>query len=103
MNKETILQNQIIVALCEKGCYAVNHTVGMFYNKNGTPIHVGVHGESDIWGHRPDGKAFYLEVKLQGFKPRTDQQQFINAMNESGAIAGCVHSINEALEILELE
>ena len=33
MNRETILQNKIIVALCERGCYAVNHTVGDFFVK----------------------------------------------------------------------
>ena len=100
MNRETVLQNQIIVALCEIGCYAVNHTVGMFYTKYGSRIQIGIHGESDIWGHRPDGKAFYIEVKLQGEQPREDQQKFINAMVKSGAIAGCAHSIEEAYEII---
>lgn len=100
MNRETVLQNKIIVALCEIGCYAVNHTVGLFYSRNGVPIHVGVHGEADIWGHRPDGKAFYIEVKLQGETPRDDQKQFIKAMRESGAIAGVAHSIEEAYEII---
>ena len=100
MNRETVLQNKIIVALCERGCFAVNHTVGNFYTRNGTRIQVGAHGESDIWGHRPDGKAFYVEVKLAGEYPRPDQQQFISAMQASGAIAGCAHSIEEALKIV---
>jgi len=100
MNRETVLQNKIIVALCEVGCYAVNHTVGLFYSRNGTPVHIGVHGEADIWGHRPDGKAFYIEVKLQGEEPRADQKQFIKAMRESGAVAGVAHSIEEAYEII---
>lgn len=100
MNRETVLQNKIIVALCERGCFAVNHTVGNFYTRNGTRIQVGFHGEADIWGHRPDGKAFYIEVKLEGEYPRADQRQFISAMQASGAIAGCAHSIEEALEIV---
>ena len=102
MERETILQNQIIAALCKNGCYAVNHTVGQFYTKYGGLIRVGQHGEADIWGHRiSDGKALYIEVKLPGEKPRPDQEQFLTAMRNTGAIAGCAHSIEEALKIVE--
>ena len=101
MNQETILQNKIIVALCERGCFAVNHTVGDFYTKYGGRISVGNPGESDIWGHRPnDGKAFYVEVKMPGEKPRKDQLDFIEAMKNTGAIAGWCTSIPEALKIV---
>jgi hypothetical protein len=100
MNAETILQNKIIVALCENGCFAVNHTVGDFFTKYGSLVSVGKPGESDIWGHRPDGKAFYLEVKMPGKKPRRDQLEFIEAMKNSGAIAGWCTTIPEALNIV---
>ena len=100
MNLETILQNKIIVALCEHGCFAVNHTVGYFFTKYGSPVSIGKPGESDIWGHRPDGKAFYLEVKMPGMKPRRDQLEFIEAMKNSGAIAGWCTTIPEALNIV---
>lgn len=101
MNRETILQNKIIVALCERGCVARNHTVGQFYTKYGSVVNVGHHGESDITGHRiSDGRAIYVEVKLPGEKPRRDQQEFLDAMRNSGAIAGCAHSVEEALTIV---
>ena len=100
MNAETILQNKIIVALCDHGCFAVNHTVGDFFTKYGSLVSVGKPGESDIWGHRPDGKAFYLEVKMPGKKPRRDQLEFIEAMKNSGAIAGWCTTIPEALNIV---
>jgi hypothetical protein len=100
MNRETVLQNKIIVALCEHGCYAVNHTVGDFYTKYGGRVSVGVPGEADVWGHRPDGKAFYIEVKLPGEQPREDQQRFLEAMAAAGAITGVAHSIDEALRIV---
>lgn len=100
MNAETALQNKIIVALCEQGCFAVNHTVGDFFTKYGTLVSIGKPGESDIWGHRPDGKAFYLEVKMPGKKPRRDQLEFIEAMKNSGAIAGWCTTIPEALQII---
>lgn len=102
MNKETILQNQIIVALCKNGCVARNHTVGQFYTKYGSIVNVGHHGESDITGHRiSDGRAIYIEVKLPGEHPREDQKKFLQAMANTGAIAGVAHSIREALEIVE--
>ena len=100
MNAETALQNKIIVALCECGCYATNHTVGDFYTKYGGLVSIGVPGESDIWGHRPDGKAFYIEVKLPGKIPRKNQLEFIEAMKETGAIAGWCTSVDEAMALV---
>lgn len=101
MNKETILQNRIIVALCENGCIARNHTVGQFYTKYGSVVNIGHHGESDIMGHRiKDGKAFYIEVKLPKENPREDQKEFLKAMKDSGALSGVAHSVEEALEIV---
>ena len=100
INPETKLQNQIIVALCENGCVARNHTVGQFYTKYGAVVNVGHHGEADIFGHRiSDGRALYIEVKLPGEEPREDQRKFLEAMRRTGAIAGCAHSIEEALKI----
>lgn len=99
--QETALQNQIIVALCERGCFAVNHTVGDFYTKYGGRISVGVPGESDIWGVRsPDGKAFFIEVKMPGEKPRKNQLDFLEAMKKHGAIAGWCTSVKDALSIV---
>lgn len=101
MNPETKLQNEIIVALCQNGCVARNHTVGQFYTKYGDLINIGKHGESDIFGHRiSDGKAIYIEVKLPGEHPRQDQDKFLKAMRAAGAIAGCAHSVAEALDIV---
>lgn len=65
-------------------------------------MNIGHHGEADIWGHRiSDGKALYIEVKLPGEHPRPDQEKFLTAMRKTGAIAGCAHSIEEALEIVK--
>lgn len=102
--EETALQNEIIAALCLHGCVARNHTVGNFYTEYGSRIQVGTKGESDIMGHRiVDGKALYIEVKLPGEKPRPDQQKFLDAMARAGAIVGCAHSVEEALQIVRIE
>jgi hypothetical protein len=54
-------------------------------------------------GHRiSDGKALYIEVKLPGEKPREDQQKFLDAMARAGALAGCAHSVKEALDIVRI-
>lgn len=80
---------------------AFNHTVGQFFTKYGSTVNIGHHGEADIRGHRiSDGKAFYIEVKLPGEKPREDQQKFLNAMATKNALAGCAHSVEEALAIV---
>lgn len=100
MNLETKLQNEIIVALCANGCVARNHTVGQFFTKYGAIVNIGQHGEADIFGHRcSDGRALYIEVKLPGEEPRDDQTKFLEAMRRTGAIAGCAHSVEEALKI----
>ena len=100
INPETKLQNEIIVALCQNGCVAYNHTVGQFYTKYGAIVNIGHNGEADIWGHRcSDGRALYIEVKLPGEEPRDDQKNFLEAMRRTGAVAGCAHSVEEALEI----
>lgn len=102
MNQETVLQNQIIAALCASGCVARNHTVGNFWTGYGGRVNVGNHGDADIWGHRiSDGKALYIEVKLPGEHPRPDQQKFLDAMARTNALAGCAHSVEEALRIVE--
>lgn len=104
INPETRLQNQIIAALCRNGCVARNHTVGQFFTKYGGIVHVGNHGEADIMGHRiSDGKALYIEVKLPGEHPREDQKKFLQAMRNTGAIAGVAHSIEEALDIVRTQ
>ena len=100
MNKETILQNKIITALCEHGCFAVNHTVGDFYTKYGGRVKVGTPGEADIWGCTSTGRALFIEVKLPGENPRQNQKDFINAMLRQGAIAGVAHSVEEALWLI---
>lgn len=74
--------------------------MGQFYTKYGSIVNIGHHGEADIRGHRiSDGRALYIEVKLPGEKPRADQVKFLEAMRETGAIAGVAHSVEEALEI----
>lgn len=97
---EQILQSKILVALNAAGYYATNHTVGQFLTKYGGTVKVGVPGEADIWGVTPQGRAFFIEVKLPGQKPRQNQLDFLEAMRKQNAIAGWCTSVKEAMEIV---
>ena len=41
-----------------------------------------------------------LEVKRPGGAPTSEQQSFLDLVRKDGGIAGCVHSVQEAMEVL---
>lgn len=58
-------------------------------------------GYSDLSGHRKsDGKAIYLEVKTPTGKATQEQLNFIKQMQATGAIAGIVRSVDDAIALL---
>lgn len=95
---ETDLKNLIYCELFRRGCFV---QCANYYNTscNG-PVRIGLSGHSNLCGHRPDGKAFYIKVKLPKQKPCKNQQDFLTAMQKSGALAGVAHSVKEAVEIV---
>ena len=60
----------------------------------------GIKGESDLHGHRLDGRAIYIESKTPVGKARPEQLKFIQAMKESNALAGFARSVDDALKIV---
>ena len=97
---ETDIQAEIRVALCKLGCKVFRTNSGIFYTADGRPTRIGVVGQSDLQGHRPDGRAFYIEVKADNGKPSTEQLKFIAEMKRSGAIAGVAWSVDDAIRII---
>lgn len=116
---ETDLMNLIRCELSRRGCFVQRTNVGTFYNipswafklasmvrldkwlaEHCRPVRIGIPGQSDLCGHRPDGRAFYIEVKRPGEKPRKNQQDFLDAMRNSGALAGVAHSVEEAVAVV---
>lgn len=97
---ETDIQTAIRIELSRRGCICLRTNAGTFYTEDGRPIRIGIPGQSDLQGHRPDGRCFYIEVKRPGRKPRKNQQDFLEAMQNSGALAGVAHSVEEAVEIV---
>ena len=98
--QETGIQNSIMVALCQKGCKVHRTQSGLFYTPNGDRIRIGKPGVSDLQGHRPDGKCFYIETKTPVGKATSEQKKFIKAMKESGAIAGYARTIEDAIKLV---
>lgn len=99
--EETIIQNKIRVALCEKGCLIFRCNTGDFYTKWGQEVKIGQTGHSDLYGVRPDGRAVFVEVK----KPKTgkaseEQKKFIEAVKKKNALAGFARSVEDALKIV---
>lgn len=66
-------------------------------------IKFGAKGQSDIEGIlRPGGRRIELEVKIDA-KVTPEQVQWIEQMRSYGAIAGVIHSISEAIDLLQSE
>lgn len=98
---ETDIQTAIRIELSKRGCFVQRTNSATLYTKDGRPVRIGIPGQSDLCGHRPgDGRAWYIEVKKPGEKPRKNQEQFLRAMSESGALAGVAHSVEEAVAVV---
>lgn len=98
--KETKISDVIRLELAKRGCKIFRSQVGLFFTQYGDKIHIGIKGESDLHGHRPDGRAFYIETKTPIGKARIEQKKFIAAMQKSNALAGFAHSVEEAINIV---
>lgn len=102
------VKNAIMLELSKRGCKIFNRPTGNFYIKTAQgeykPIKVNVRGASDLQGHRPDGRAVYLEVKKPGHKTNNqhleEQSNFLEQMRKSGALAGMAESVEQAVEIV---
>lgn len=98
--KESNVSDAIKLELCKRGCKVFRSQVGLFYTQYGEMIHIGIKGESDLHGHRPDGRAIYIESKTPVGKARPEQLKFIEAMKNSGALAGFARSVEDAIKIV---
>ena len=98
--KESNVSDAIRLELAQRGCKTFRSQVGLFYTQYGDKIYIGVKGQSDLHGHRKDGKAYYIESKTPVGKARDEQLKFIAAMKESGALAGFARSVDDALRIV---
>lgn len=99
---ETELMHEVMLAVSAKGCKIFRANVGKVRICDGRFFNTGLpKGFSDLMGHRPDGRAFYIETKLHPRKPTKEQVQFLLSMIKSGAVGGVAYSVEEALKIIE--
>ena len=99
--EETNIQNQIRAALSKEGCKVFRCNVGNFYTKWGKEIKIGTVGHSDLYGVKPGGKAFFVEVKTPEGEASKEQLNFVKVMKEKmGAYAGFARSVEDALKIV---
>lgn len=99
---EADLMRSVMIALSDEGHFVVRANVGLFFTKDGRPIRSGLPvGFSDLFGNRAgDARAFYMEVKTATGRVTVEQDRFLSAMRQRGAIAGVVRSIEDARALL---
>lgn len=102
MKTEHTIQNEIRVALTENGYTVFRANVGKVKTADGRWFDTGLpKGHPDLYGFRPDGKVFYIEVKNANGRVRPEQKQFIKTVKARGALAGIARSVEDALEIVK--
>ena len=101
MKTEHTIQNEIRVALTENGYTVFRANVGKVKTADGRWFDTGLpKGHPDLYGFRPDGKIFYIEVKNANGRVRPEQKQFIKTVKARGALAGIARSVEDALDII---
>lgn len=102
MKTETDIMNEIRLALSAAGHMNFRANVGKVKMADGRWFSTGLpDGFSDLFGFRKtDAKIFFIEVKTPTGKLRKDQERFLTAMNQRGAIVGVARSTEDALKIV---
>lgn len=99
---EHTIQNEIRVALTENGYTVFRANVGKVKTVDGRWFDTGLpKGHLDLYGFRPDGQIFYIEVKNERGRVRPEQEKFIETVKNRGAIAGVARSVEDALGIVK--
>lgn len=98
---EQDIQNLIRIAV-SKNNKIFRANVGKVRTADGRFFDTGLpNGFCDLFGFRPDGQIFFIEVKKPGGRVRDDQKKFIDVVKRNGALAGVAYSVDDALKIIE--
>jgi hypothetical protein len=108
---ESALYGQLLLAATAANRRLFRNNVGLFYTRDGRPIHCGLAvGSSDLIGITPRiitremvgltvGLFTAIEVK-HAAPVRPEQAAFLAMVRQRGGIAGVVRSVEEALTLL---
>lgn len=98
---EQDIQNLIRIAVSKENII-FRANVGKVRTADGRFFDTGLpQGFCDLFGFRPDGQIFFIEVKKPGGKIRDKQIKFIETVKKRGALAGVAYSVEDALKIIE--
>lgn len=98
---EQDIQNMIRVAVSKENII-FRANVGKVRTIDGRYFDTGLpQGFCDLFGFRPDGQIFFIEVKKPGGKVRDKQIKFIEAVKKKGALAGIAYCVEDAIQIIE--
>jgi hypothetical protein len=87
-----------MLALSEAGCVVFRANVARVKLEDGRWFSSGVPtGFSDLFGFRPDARAFFVEVKSQTGRLSPAQIAFLEAMRARGAIAVVARSADDCV------
>ncbi len=91
--------HRCMLALSEAGCTVFRANVGKWKTEDGRWVTTGLPvGFSDLFGFRPDGRAFFVEVKTETGRVRPEQAAFLDAMAARGAVAMVARDPNKVVE-----
>lgn len=85
--EETKIQDAVRLALSKEGCKVFRCNVGNFITKWGSEIKIGTPGHSDIYGVKPGGRAFFLELKTPVRKRYRYTKEFYSCYERNRSIS----------------
>lgn len=114
MNRETSIQNAILLALSSAGCLVwrvetAGAWVGRQIHREGDTVTLAnarmfttglCKGGADIIGIAPGGRFLAVEVKTDKGRTTPEQDRFLEAVRNAGGIACVARSPAEALSLL---
>ena len=114
MASEQVIQQEIRLACSIGSCRLFRNNTGTLRDINGRPVSFGLcKGSADLIGWRtvtvtPEmvGQQIAvftsIEVKSTSGRVKPEQQQWLNAVEAAGGIAGIARSVGEAMDILQI-
>ena len=101
IKSEATVMKEIMLAVSQAGNKIFRSNVGHVQTIDGRWFDTGLpKGHADLYGFRPDGQVFYIEVKSETGRARPDQINFLETMRKNGALAGIARSVEDAMKII---
>lgn len=102
MNKESIIQNNIILELNNRGHRLFRSNAGRVKTEQGIWIKLFPKGFPDTCGwHKDTGRFIAIEVKTETGRLSEEQKRFAKFAETQPIIYGVAKSVEDALEIIE--